>query len=199
MASRRSALWRQDRTAYLFLLPWLVGFFGLTLGPMIGSFYLSLTKYNLLNAPQWLGLDNYAQIFAEDELFRRSIALTFQYVLLAVPLRLFFALMVAMALNKGIRMLARASRERAREQRGWAGPDARSAYTACSGSRRPGKTGPGDRRAPQAPAAPQNGPGDMRAPSSSGRPGKTGPAVLRLARSGQTSSPGGFSKHPDRI
>ncbi|GAB2695406.1 carbohydrate ABC transporter permease [Paenibacillus thermoaerophilus] len=105
MASRRSALWRQDRTAYLFLLPWLVGFFGLTLGPMIGSFYLSLTKYNLLNAPQWLGLDNYAQIFAEDELFRRSIALTFQYVLLAVPLRLFFALMVAMALNKGIRML----------------------------------------------------------------------------------------------
>ncbi|WP_460748520.1 helix-turn-helix domain-containing protein, partial [Micromonospora schwarzwaldensis] len=49
-----------------------------------------------------VGIDNMAHFY---ELFRRSIALTFQYVLLAVPLRLFFALMVAMALNKGIRML----------------------------------------------------------------------------------------------
>ncbi|MNI02564.1 Lactose transport system permease protein LacF [compost metagenome] len=103
--SRRSSLWRQNRTAYLFLLPWLIGFFCLTLGPMLGSFYFSLTKFNLLSSPRWLGLDNYVQIFTEDNTFRHSLLLTFQYVLFSVPLRLIFALLVAMALNKGIRAL----------------------------------------------------------------------------------------------
>jgi multiple sugar transport system permease protein len=98
-------MWRRNRTAYLFLLPWLIGFFCLTLGPMLGSFYLSLTKYNLLNAPRWLGLQNYAQIFSEDESFRHSLKVTFEYVLFSVPLRMLFALLVAMALNQGIRAL----------------------------------------------------------------------------------------------
>ncbi|BFT72210.1 MULTISPECIES: carbohydrate ABC transporter permease [Paenibacillus] len=102
---RKSALSRQNRTAYLFLLPWLIGFFCLTLGPMLGSLYLSFTKFNLLNSPRWLGLDNYVQIFKEDDSFLHSMGLTFQYALLSVPLRLIFALMVAMALNKGIRAL----------------------------------------------------------------------------------------------
>ncbi|MFC5447849.1 carbohydrate ABC transporter permease [Paenibacillus aestuarii] len=102
---RKSIQWQQNRTAYLFLLPWLLGFFCLTLGPMLGSFYLSLTKFNLLNAPRWLGFDNYAQIFSEDKLFYHSLAVTFQYVIWSVPLRLIFALLVAMALNKGIRAL----------------------------------------------------------------------------------------------
>jgi multiple sugar transport system permease protein len=103
--TRKSTLWRQDRTAYLFLLPWLIGFFCLTLGPMLGSFYLSLTKFNLLTSPKWLGVDNYMRIFSEDASFYHSLALTFRYVLFSVPLRLIFALLVAMALNKGIRAL----------------------------------------------------------------------------------------------
>ncbi|MDQ0874667.1 multiple sugar transport system permease protein [Paenibacillus sp. V4I3] len=101
----KTALSRQNRTAYLFLLPWLVGFFCLTLGPMLGSLYLSFTKFNLLNAPRWLGLDNYVQIFNEDDSFYHSMGITFQYALLSVPLRLIFALIVALALNKGIRAL----------------------------------------------------------------------------------------------
>jgi multiple sugar transport system permease protein len=104
-APKRASLWRHNRTAYLFLLPWLIGFFCLTLGPMLGSFYLSLTKFNLLNSPKWLGLHNYAQIFTEDASFYHSLKVTFQYVLFSVPLRLFFALLVAMALNQGIRAL----------------------------------------------------------------------------------------------
>ncbi|WP_274653784.1 carbohydrate ABC transporter permease [Paenibacillus humicola] len=105
MERARKAVWRQNGTAYLFLLPWLVGFFCLTLGPMIGSFYLSLTKYNLLQPPKWLGLGNYNEIFTADDSFRHSLAVTFQYVVLSVPLRLVFALLVAMLLNKGIRAL----------------------------------------------------------------------------------------------
>ncbi|MBO7743739.1 sugar ABC transporter permease [Paenibacillus sp. MWE-103] len=102
---RRPLARTHNRTAYLFLLPWLVGFFCLTLGPMIGSLYLSFTKYNLLAAPNWTGLENYKQIFGDDATFGHSLKLTFTYVLLSVPLRLVFALLVAMALNKGIRAL----------------------------------------------------------------------------------------------
>jgi multiple sugar transport system permease protein len=105
LSSRKPNLWRHNRTAYLFLLPWLLGFFCLTLGPMLGSFYLSLTKFNLLTPPRWLGMDNYIRIFTDDATFLHSLKLTFVYVLFSVPLRLFFALMVAMALNKGIRAL----------------------------------------------------------------------------------------------
>lgn len=96
---------QQNKTAYLFLLPWLIGFFCLTLGPMIASLYLSMTKFNLLSSATWTGLSNYVQIFSEDDTFRRSLWLTFYYVFLSVPLRLAFALLVAMALNKGIRGL----------------------------------------------------------------------------------------------
>lgn len=79
--AHKSVLWKRSGTAYLFLLPWLIGFFGLTLGPMLGSFYLSLTKYNLLNAPVWLGFDNYRHIFTADEYFYKSLTVTFKYVL----------------------------------------------------------------------------------------------------------------------
>jgi multiple sugar transport system permease protein len=106
LSSRKtSKLWRQDRTAYLFLLPWLIGFFCLTLGPMLGSLYLSLTDFDLLTPPQWIGVDNYTEIFSEDQSFRNSLLLTFKYVLFSVPLKLAFALLVAMILNKGISAL----------------------------------------------------------------------------------------------
>lgn len=96
---------QNNRVAYLFMLPWLVGFLGLTLGPMLASLYLSMTRYSLLDAPVWTGLDNYREMFLEDDMFSHSLWLTFSYVLMSVPLRLTFALLVALALNKGLRGL----------------------------------------------------------------------------------------------
>jgi multiple sugar transport system permease protein len=49
---------REALLAYGFLAPWVVGLLGLTLGPVVASFGLSLTKYNLLSPPQWIGFDN---------------------------------------------------------------------------------------------------------------------------------------------
>lgn len=103
--SRRSLASEQNRTAYTFLLPWFIGFFCLTAGPMLGSLYLSLTKYDLFTSPKWVGLDNYIRIFTDDETFSSSLWLTFKYVLLSVPLKLTFALLVAMALNRGMRAI----------------------------------------------------------------------------------------------
>jgi multiple sugar transport system permease protein len=92
----------QNRAGYLFLAPWLIGFFGLTLGPALGSLYLSFTDFDLLRDPRWIGLDNYVRIATADPKFATSMRVTFFYVALAVPLKLVFALAVAMVLNRGI-------------------------------------------------------------------------------------------------
>ncbi|MEV0643769.1 sugar ABC transporter permease [Phytomonospora sp. NPDC050363] len=83
--------------AYLFMTPWLIGMAGLTLGPMLASLYLSFTDYNLFTAPEWVGLDNYRQMLADDQ-FRQASKVTGVYVLLATPLKLGAALAVAMML-----------------------------------------------------------------------------------------------------
>ncbi|MDQ0456434.1 multiple sugar transport system permease protein [Rhizobium paknamense] len=96
---------RRNAPGYLFLLPWFVGFFGLTLGPAIASLYLSLTDYNLLQSPNFVGLANYARIATADDKFATSLHVTLVYVVLSVPLKLVFALLVALLLNRGIRGL----------------------------------------------------------------------------------------------
>lgn len=93
---------RSNLPGYLFLLPWLVGFFGLTLGPALGSLYLSFTDFDLLRDPRWVGAANYVRIATDDPKFIESLHVTFVYVILSVPLKLIFALLVALMLNKGI-------------------------------------------------------------------------------------------------
>ncbi|HUK07818.1 MAG TPA: sugar ABC transporter permease [Stellaceae bacterium] len=86
-------------------MPWLLGFLGLTLGPALASFYLSFTDFDLVRDPRWIGAANYVRIATADPKFPASLGVTFTYVGLAVPLKLAFALSVALVLNKGIRGL----------------------------------------------------------------------------------------------
>ncbi|HZA00867.1 MAG TPA: sugar ABC transporter permease [Hyphomicrobiaceae bacterium] len=90
------------RAGYVFLLPWFVGFFGLTLGPALASLFLSFTEYDLLRDPRWVALDNYVRIATSDPKFAASMRITLVYVMFAVPLKLAFALAIAMILNRGI-------------------------------------------------------------------------------------------------
>ena len=94
---------RDNAVAYFFLLPWLVGFFVLTLGPLLTSLYLSFTDFDLLTTPEWIGTANYVEMFTQDRRFRTSLGVTFNYVFFSVPLSLAFALLVAMLLNRDIR------------------------------------------------------------------------------------------------
>lgn len=96
---------RDNLWGYLFLLPWLVGLFLLTLGPMLASLYLAFTDFDLFTAPAWIGLDNFVRMFTVDPEFIASLRVTFIYVALGVPLELVFALAVAVALNRGLRGL----------------------------------------------------------------------------------------------
>ncbi len=91
---------RDNIVAYLMLSPWLFGFILMWLIPMFISIYYSFTNFNLLNQPKLIGLDNYVRLFTEDATFRQSLLVTFLYVLILVPLRLAFALFVAMLLNR---------------------------------------------------------------------------------------------------
>lgn len=99
----RAGSTRESVAAYIFLLPWLIGFFVLTLGPLLASLYFSFTDFDLLTPPQWIGLDNFTEMFTQDRRFRAALFVTFRYVIFSVPLSLAFALLVAMFLNREIR------------------------------------------------------------------------------------------------
>ena len=96
---------RDNKAGYLFLLPWLIGLVVIVAGPMIASLYLSFTNYSLIQAPEWVGLDNYVRML-EDPRLHKSLAVTFIYVFVGVPLQLAMALGVAMLLNEGMKGLA---------------------------------------------------------------------------------------------
>ncbi|KIL52143.1 carbohydrate ABC transporter permease [Jeotgalibacillus soli] len=90
----------QNVTGYLFISPFIIGFIALTLYPIVYSFFLSFTDFDLLGTPNFIGLGNYERMFTGDEKFWISLKVTFTYALTAVPLRLVFALAVAMLLNR---------------------------------------------------------------------------------------------------
>ncbi|WNQ09512.1 sugar ABC transporter permease [Paenibacillus aurantius] len=88
---------------YVFASPFILGFLIFTVYPIFSSLYYSFTDYNLFEAPRWIGFDNYDKMFTGDDKYWKSIKVTFTYVLGSVPLRLAFALAVAMMLNKAVK------------------------------------------------------------------------------------------------
>jgi len=89
---------KETLAAFLFISPWIIGFLVFTLGPMIASFYLSLTQYNVIKAPIFIGLDNYKEMF-KDPKIPQSLFNSFYYAVLYVPLSTMLALGLAVLLN----------------------------------------------------------------------------------------------------
>ncbi|WP_432974525.1 carbohydrate ABC transporter permease [Dactylosporangium sp. CA-233914] len=96
---------RDNRAGYLFLLPWFAGLLLITAVPMVASLYLSFTRFNLLQPPEFTGTANFARILGDDRLWK-SLAVTFEYVFVSVPIQLALALVLAVVLDKGVRGLA---------------------------------------------------------------------------------------------
>jgi multiple sugar transport system permease protein len=97
--ARRSRVRSHDGAGYAFIAPWLIGFFAFTLFPIAASLYFAFTDYDILTPPRWVGLANFRRMFLEDARYLQSVTVTLFYVAVAVPLRLAFALVVAMLLN----------------------------------------------------------------------------------------------------
>jgi multiple sugar transport system permease protein len=102
---------KDNLSSYAFLAPWLIGFFVLTLYPMIYSLYLSFTQYNILTPPKWVGLQNFFVMFGgseeypRDPRFLNSLFVTLRFVFISVPLKLAFALFVAMLMNQKLKLI----------------------------------------------------------------------------------------------
>lgn len=95
--SRRPRGRREGRWALAFISPWVIGFVVFTAGPMVASLVLSFTRYDLVNAPQAVGLDNYRELVGDDKV-RTAIRNTMFYTVLHVPLSLLLALGLALML-----------------------------------------------------------------------------------------------------
>ncbi|WP_043923446.1 carbohydrate ABC transporter permease [Leadbettera azotonutricia] len=101
----------ENLSSYVFLVPWLLGFFVLTLYPMIYSLYLSFTQYNLLQPPKMIGLQNFFIMFVGNDEFPRdtrflnSLFVTLRFVFISVPLKLVFALAIAMLMNQKLKLI----------------------------------------------------------------------------------------------
>jgi oligogalacturonide transport system permease protein len=87
----------------LYISPWLIGFLLFELYPFITSFVYSFTDLSLMKSPKFIGLENYKKMFTEDPLFFQSLKVTFIYVILAVPLKIIFSLLVALVLNQKLK------------------------------------------------------------------------------------------------
>jgi len=96
----------QQRTGFLFIAPWLIGFVLLTAGPMIVSLLLSFSKWSAMTSmadAESVGIANYQQLIMRDPTFWQSLKVTGYFMLLAVPISQLAALAVALLMNMKLR------------------------------------------------------------------------------------------------
>lgn len=110
-AGRGSLARREEREFFLFILPWLLGFLLFTVIPMVASFGMSLTKWDVISDPEWIGLENYKKLWTDifepqGIYFWQSLKVTTIYTVLEVPLRVALNLVVAVMLNEKLKGIA---------------------------------------------------------------------------------------------
>jgi len=96
-------MYDDKKTGFLFVLPFVLGVLLFKLFPFVTSLALSFTQFDIIDPPVWVGLQNYRELFGDDPLFRKSLGVTLWFAVLAVPMRVGFALFVAHVLNYKLR------------------------------------------------------------------------------------------------
>jgi multiple sugar transport system permease protein len=92
---------QEEIAAYIFLLPWLLGFIIFTAGAMLYSLGLSFFQSDLLSDTRFVGLGNYTRLL-DDDLFKQSVRVTALFTFLTVPIGTILALAIAMMLNQKV-------------------------------------------------------------------------------------------------
>lgn len=95
---KKEALW-----GYLFISPFIIGFIFFLLGPMLFSVFGSFTNYNLTSKMDFIGFDNFKNLFFKDNLFKLSFYNTLYYVVIGVPLSVTFSILLSVLLNNQLR------------------------------------------------------------------------------------------------
>jgi multiple sugar transport system permease protein len=97
---------REDLQGYLFIAPWLIGFFVFTAGPFLASLYISFTSWDVVGKMEWVGTSNYEKMFTNDALFLKALWNTAYYVIFHVPGVVIIALALATLLNQKLHGIA---------------------------------------------------------------------------------------------
>ena len=92
----------EARTAYLCLIPSIIGLVVLTYVPLVAVFGLSLFRWEGVGIPEWVGLNNYIRLFTRDPYFKDAIWATIYFAVLAVAGSMVYSLVIAMLLNRKI-------------------------------------------------------------------------------------------------
>ncbi len=90
---------KRKRAGLWFVMPWVVGLLLFTLAPMIAAVFISMTDWNIVGDPKFIGIENYIKIFQSED-FYNSLWVTIRYAVCAVPLTILTALIIAILLNK---------------------------------------------------------------------------------------------------
>lgn len=96
---------KENLTAYLFLLPWIIGFILFTGGPILYAFILGFMKWDLVSKPIFIGLENFKNLFTNNQSFYNSLKVTLIYTLFAVIFTNIWALFLAILLNQKIKLI----------------------------------------------------------------------------------------------
>lgn len=102
--SVKKFIYKETTVGYIFALPFIIGFLGFTIVPILSSFYYSFTDYNLIEKESWVGISNYVKLMS-DTRFWNSVKVTLKYVVTSVPLKLVFALFIAMIMTRKTRLV----------------------------------------------------------------------------------------------
>jgi multiple sugar transport system permease protein len=94
---------QENFMGYLFAFPWLFGLIVLGAFPILASFFISFTNYDMNQAPRWIGIKNYVILFSNDSIFWKSLGNTVYHVAIAIPLGLMVGLALALLLNNKIK------------------------------------------------------------------------------------------------
>lgn len=99
---RSKTNWREAIWGYILIIPAILFVFAFLLLPIVGVFGISFTKWNLVNPPNFVGIDNYKQIFT-DPLAIKTLLNTFYFTFVSVPISIALSLILAAMLNRKIR------------------------------------------------------------------------------------------------
>ena len=96
-------LYKEKTAGYIFSAPFIFGFLFFVIVPVATSLYYAFCNYNILKPARWVGLKNFIDIF-QDPTFYKALGVTLKFAFISVPLKLVFALIVALILLKGTKL-----------------------------------------------------------------------------------------------
>lgn len=94
---------KKDKTGYLFVLPWIIGALLFTIGPILISFVLSFSSWDMTGSPEFVGFDNYVTMFTVGSGFYQSLKVTLMYTAISLVVSLGTSLGLALLLNRNIK------------------------------------------------------------------------------------------------